>query len=203
MAMTEYEIETLKQQRLIAGYECISRFNIHDNQAVLAFDKIFVPVALLGVGTALAKYADYYYYAYIGGGLLLTFWLVLSWRYRNSIDLRFSIMDYIEHELDVRAGRLFKQSGWCCVPADVQSEIGVDGTFKTRNWLPRDRDARAGFYVLAIIAGGVAGWIHPRVLPEKSYCFWIVTMIVGIVFPLLGILLARLAELFRTCLKSR
>lgn len=136
----------------IEGYKDLSSWNAEDAQAVLSFDKIFLPVTITGLAASLGKYPTTYPYAYVGGWLLLTFWIFLTWRYRTRQDQRFDIMKDMELCLGFTAGRLLKD----------------------RKWPPQDRRLRWYFYWLIVIVAAGAGAlpVHPCVPPLPSRWLW-------------------------------
>lgn len=135
----------------IEGYKDLSFWNAQDAQAVLSFDKIFLPLTITGLAASLGKYPATYPYAYVGGWLLLTFWIFLSWRYRTRQNQRFHIMKTMELCLGFRAGNLLKD----------------------REWPPKDRCLRWIFYWVVVFLGAVAGAMQPCILRPFASLAWL------------------------------
>ena len=125
---------TEQQELILEGYRNLSFWNKHDAQAVLSFDKIFLPASIGASVLSLAKDESSYIFVYPGAVLLLTFWLALSLRYRKRIRQRFDVMKKIEGYLGFRAHSLLP-----------------DEAIK---W-PRDETSRKFFYFVAVILGAV------------------------------------------------
>ena len=163
--MSDRNSEAQKNEAYLEGYKNLSTWNIQDAQAVISFDKIFLPVTITGLAASLGKYPQIYPYAYIGSWLLLTFWVLLSWRYRARIEDRFHVMHTIECRLDFDAHRELRS---IAIP-------------------PRDRDLRGGFYLVAVLLAAGAWRTHtsvPRtyfylsiILPALSIVLWVVVLI--------------------------
>ena len=124
---------TEQQELTLEGYRNLSFWNKHEAQAVLSFDKIFLPASIGASILSLAREPSSYIFVFVGSWLLLTFWLLLSWRYRKRIEDRFSIMKRIERYLGFKAHLLISDK----LPA------------------PKDIRLRFFFYVLAVILGAV------------------------------------------------
>ena len=124
---------TEQQELTLEGYRNLSFWNKHDAQAVLSFDKIFLPASIGASILSLAREPSSYIFVFVGSWLLLTFWLLLSWRYRKRIEDRFSIIKRIERYLGFKAHLLISDK----LPA------------------PQDIRLRFFFYVLAVILGAV------------------------------------------------
>ena len=97
---------------LIEGYKDLSEWNRQEQQTIRAFNRIYVPLVVTGLGTSLGKYPEAYPYAFVGSVLLLTFWLHLCWRYRTRQMERFEIMKHIETRLEFAAHRLYQPFDW-------------------------------------------------------------------------------------------
>lgn len=138
--------------RQIEKYKDLSNWNMQEAQAVLAFDKIFIPVALTGLATSLGVNAETYPYAYTAAWLLLTFWLSLSWRYRKRMDDRFEMMD----------------------------KFGFDIRPPDRSWPPRDRDLRSIFYIAVIILATVPHFFISEI-PIWSYYQWLIPLVISVI----------------------
>ena len=153
----------------IEGYKDLSSWNAQDAQAVLSFDKIFIPVIITGLAASLGKYPTTYPYAYVGGWLLLTYWIFLSWRYRTRQVQRFHIMKVTELCLGFSAGRLLKD----------------------RDWPPRDIHLRWGFYYVVVIVAASAGAVplHPCVPPLLSRWLWWVLPFLSLILGLVSLIL--------------
>ena len=87
----------------LEGFRDLSRWNDRDVQTVIAFDKIFLPASVGACLLALAKEPDYYAHVFVGSVLLMSYWLMLSLRYRRRIFDRFRIMQGMECGFGFRA----------------------------------------------------------------------------------------------------
>ena len=125
---------TEQQELTLEGYRTLSFWNKHDAQAVLSFDKIFLPVSVGASALSLANDASKFIFVYPGIVLLLSFWFLLSLRYRERIHQRFDVMKEIEIHLGFHAHSLLD-----------------DDDMKT----PRDQTSRTIFYIVAVILGAV------------------------------------------------
>ena len=125
---------TEQHELTLEGYRNLSFWNKHDAQAVLSFDRIFLPASIGASVLSLAKESSSYTFVFLGSWLLLTFWLILSLRYRERIRQRFDVMKMIECDLEFQAHSLLD-----------------DDAMKT----PRDRTSRIIFYTVAVILGAV------------------------------------------------
>ena len=125
---------TEQQELTLEGYRNLSSWNKRDAQAVLSFDKIFLPATIGASVLSLANDDSTFIFVYPGALLLLTFWFLLSLRYRERIRQRFDVMKEIELHLGFHAHSLLD-----------------DDAMKT----PRDRTSRIVFYCVAVIFGAV------------------------------------------------
>lgn len=125
---------TEQQELTLEGYRNLSFWNKHDAQAVLSFDRIFLPASIGASILSLTKEPSSYIFVFFGSWLLLTFWLALSLRYRKRIRQRFDVMKKVECYLGFRAHTL--------LPDDAIK------------W-PRDQTSRIIFYCVAVILGAV------------------------------------------------
>ena len=124
---------TEEQEMTLEGYKDLSAWNQRDAQTVVSFDKIFLPASIGACVLSLAKEPSLFIYVYAGSLLLLTFWVFLSWRYRQRIADRFCIMKTIERRLGFEAHLL------------ISDELRA----------PKDRTLRWGFYWVAVCSGAV------------------------------------------------
>ena len=85
-----------QQELTLEGYRNLSFWNKHDAQAVLSFDKIFLPASVGASALSLASDASKFIFVYPGIVLLLSIWFSLSLRYRERIHQRFDVMKQIE-----------------------------------------------------------------------------------------------------------
>ena len=153
IAMTE---EQQQKQMTLEGYKDLSAWNQRDAQTVVSFDKIFLPATIGAWAVSLTKYPRFFIYVYIGSWLLLTFWIFLSWRYRERITERFCIMKNIE----------------CCLDFKAHTQISKTLT------PPRDITLRWCFYVITLLLGVLVAIINPdeRETIVASYVTWIVVL---------------------------
>ena len=134
---------TEQQELTLEGYRNLSFWNKHDAQAVLSFDKIFLPASIGASVLSLARDGSSFIFVYPGAVLLLTFWLALSLRYRKRIRQRFDVMKEIELHLGFHAHSLLDDDAI--------------------RWL-RDETLRKIFFFLTVILGAV-----PLVLQCLTY----------------------------------
>ena len=125
---------TEQQELTLEGYRNLSFWNKHDAQAVLSFDKIFLPASIGASVLSLARDGSSFIFVYPGALLLLTFWFLLSLRYRERIRQRFDVMKEIETHLGFHAH--------CLLDDDAMR-------------MPRDQTSRTIFYIVAVILGAV------------------------------------------------
>ena len=130
---------TRKDLLLLEGYRNLSAWNHHDGQAVLAFDKIFIPLSLgAPILTRLSEKAfEFRVPILIASIILLVAWFFLSMRYRDSQSIRFDLMRCIERKLnpnrdDFRPGEEYAERN------------------PNRKW-PKDRHIRQGFFFIALM----------------------------------------------------
>ncbi len=121
---------TEQQELILEGYRNLSFWNKHDAQAVLSFDKIFLPVSVGASALSLANDALKFIFVYPGIVQLLSFWFLLSLCYRERIHQRFDVMKEIEIHLGFHAHSLLD-----------------DDDMKT----PRDQTSRTLFFGVALI----------------------------------------------------
>ena len=100
--LSQDEKELSHDEILLEAYKSLTFWNHHDAQAVLSFDKIFVPLSLgvpvyAGLTEAKPELRLLIIFASI---VLLVTWFLLSMRYRESQRIRFEIMKDIECKLD-------------------------------------------------------------------------------------------------------
>ena len=95
---TSQQDMTVQHQRALVGYKELSSWNDRDVQSMVTFDKIFLPITIGAWGLSLARATASFVYVYIVTWLLLTFWVFLSWRYRERIEQRFCVMKKIEQD---------------------------------------------------------------------------------------------------------
>lgn len=138
--MSNDEHDESSYKRWLEAYKSLTFWNKHDNDAVLGFDKIFIPVSVglpalaKVIPTSNGSTTATHIMATVASLALLTFWLFLSLRYRQSIDMRYNIMQKIECKLHFCAHRYYHN-------------LGKKGG-KWRKWyIPRDRNLRVWFYV--------------------------------------------------------
>ena len=131
---------TEQQELTLEGYRNLSFWNKHDAQAVLSFDKIFLPASIGACAFSLANDNSSaqdglsFTFVYPGAVLLLTFWLALSLRYRKRIRQRFDVMKEIELHLGFHAHSLLDDDAI--------------------RWF-RDETLRKIFYFLTVVLGAV------------------------------------------------
>ena len=142
-------------KRWLEAYKSLTFWNKHDNDAVLVFDRIFIPVSVglpaltkvLPIATNNESATATHIIATVASLALITFWFLLSLRYRQSIDLRYKIMQKIECKLHFCAHRYY---------LNLQ-ENRREGRKWWRLWplrpwyWPRDQDLRKIFYLLVMV----------------------------------------------------
>ena len=159
--MTTYMRNTVnaEQRRLtLEGYKNLSFWNDRDVQTVSSYDKIFLPVVITGWAVSLAQSTVPFFLAYIGGALLLTFWILLSQRYALRISQRFCIMGKME----------------CCLGFSAHKEIQNNPLGQ-----PNAIKLRWSFYVITIILGAWVVIIIPKeskITLDWSWCTRVVIL---------------------------
>ena len=94
----------------IHGYEELSRWNIREANALLSYDRVYVSVSLAAIGASVVveEYRSAYQYTFVGIWLLLTYWVLLCWRFKIRANQRFDIMVCIECELQFAAHKAMR-----------------------------------------------------------------------------------------------
>ena len=95
----------------LEGYRNLSFWNKHDADAVVSFDRIFLPTTIGGSVISLVRDSSSFVFVYPGVLLLLTLWFMLSLRYRERIKQRFDSMKDIEQKLGFSAHSTLTDSG--------------------------------------------------------------------------------------------
>ena len=147
----ERQIMTVKEQLKLEGYKNLSAWNDRDVQTVASYDRIFLPVIITGWAISFVKFPSSFLFVYIGGALLLTFWMVLSRAYRKGIEQRFGIMGRLEVGLDFKAHR------------HIQENTLGPGT---------EMKLRSCFYWATVILGGCVAVMTPDKLKAIVNCSW-------------------------------
>ena len=150
-----------EQRRLtLEGYKNLSFWNDRDVQTVSSYDKIFLPVVITGWAVSLAQSTVPFFLAYIGGTLLLAFWILLSQRYALRISQRFCIMGKMECCLGFKAHKKIQEN-----PLEFPNAIML----------------RWGFYVITIVLGALVVIIGPEELKTTLVCSrWNRVVILGL-----------------------
>ena len=155
----------------IEGYKELSLWNRREADALLVYDRVFVTVALAGfaVPFSLPQYKGNYLYAFVGSWLVLSYWVLLCWRFRVRAGQRFCIMTQIECRLEFEAHKLMN-----AYPPPIHERI-------------HEQHLRYAFYWAVLILATV-GAFSPSVRPcpiESSYyifivCSWAASMLVSL-----------------------
>lgn len=138
-----------QRQLTLEGYKNLSFWNDRDVQTVSSYDKIFLPVVITGWALSLAQSTVPFFLAYIGGVLLLTFWILLSQRYVLRISQRFCIMGKME----------------CCLGFEAHKKIQENPL-----GFPKAIMLRWYFYVITIVLGALVAIIGPEELKTTLVC---------------------------------
>ena len=158
--LSDDEQDETYYERWFEAYKSLTFWNKHDNDAVLGFDRIFIPVSVglpalakvlpLATNNASATepHTATHIIATVASLVLLTFWFFLSLRYRQSIDMRYNMMQKIECKLHFCAHRYYHNI--------YQSRRKNRKWWKPCTWyVPRDRNLRIYFYVPVVF---LLGW---------------------------------------------
>ena len=179
----EQQSMSAEQQMTLEGYKDLSSWNGRDKQTTTAFDRLFLPVTIGAWAVSLVKYDAYFTHVYIGGGLLLAFWILLSWRYYRRISDRFLAMKEIEYCLGFKAhGRLSDNLG-----------------------APKDISLRIWFYIVTMLIGALVVIVTPDGLKNfinenqrnrivVSLAFVVIFLLACVVIPLIVYLFTRKAD---------
>ena len=168
----EHRPMNAKEQMTLERYKDLSSWNDRDKQTIVSFDRLFLPVTIGAWAISLAKYSDYFIHVYIGSSLLLTFWILLSWRYWERMSDRFSIMKKIERGLDFQR----------------------QGTLSDNLASLRDIELRWWFYAVTMILGVVVAIITPYKLKTILDCSWWNRVVVLILVVLIAFIIALLIK---------
>ena len=122
--------ESQREKQFIA-YQDLSAWNGRDIASIRAFDRIYIPLTLVGLATAFKHDNSIFVAAYGAGVMLLLFWFGLCWRHKIRIDDRFRVMKTIEAQYCIMGHK------------DLCEFQG-----------PRDLQIRFAFLVIFIIFGG-------------------------------------------------
>ena len=163
----EQQQMTVTQQLALEGYRNLSSWNDRDNQTVASFDKIFLPGTAGAWALTFANKPGSFIYVYIVSWLLLTFWVLLSCRYRERIADRFGIMKKIECCLGFKAHLL------------LRDDLNI----------PKDVTLRKIFYGVTIILGAAAAVMTPCKLEVIVDCLCLKRVLVLIPFVLTTIII--------------
>lgn len=145
---TDYGDPVTSYRRWFEAYKSLTFWNKHDNDAVLGFDRIFIPVSVglpalakvLPLSSSNGSGTTTQIIATVASLLLLIFWALLSVRYRQNIDIRYRMMQEIERKLRFCAHRYYH---------DYYAALGDRLEYlKPSTWYwPRDRDLRIYFSI--------------------------------------------------------
>lgn len=181
----ERQTMTVKEQLRLEGYKNLSAWNDRDVQTVASYDKIFLPVIITGWAISFVKSPSSFFFVYIGGLLLLTFWMFLSRGYRKGIAQRFCIMGKLECCLDFKAHRHIQEN-----PLTPSTEI-------TLRWC---------FYCVTVILGAVVAIMTPGKLEAIVNCSrWhriLILILVLLLITLIALLIKFLPSLYKKLLKT-
>ena len=99
-----------KQSYDIYGYEELSRWNRREANALLSYDRVYVSVSLIAIGASVSskQYHEIYPYTFVGVWLLLSYWVLLCWRFKIRYGQRFDIMVGIECDLGFAAHKAMR-----------------------------------------------------------------------------------------------
>lgn len=127
----------------IDGYEELSRWNIREANALLVYDRVYVSVALaaLGASVVVEDYRAAYPYVFAGSWLLLSFWVLLCWRFKIRYGQRFDIMAGIECKLGFSAHRAMRDK-----PNPMGEKI-------------HEQHLRSGFYCITLVLAALASFL--------------------------------------------
>ena len=89
-------MDNAKLEQQIAIHKDLSTWCREDVRTTTAWDRIFLPVVMIGCGTTFVKYPDAFAFAYGGGLMILLFWLLHCWRHRSRMRHRFNVIKQIE-----------------------------------------------------------------------------------------------------------
>ena len=97
--ISESERTLARETYLLEGYKDLSRWNIQEDGALINLDRFLITASVGACLLTLAKAREAYPAVYLGSGLVLYFWLLLSIRYKARIKHRFLLMHEIEKQL--------------------------------------------------------------------------------------------------------
>ena len=180
----EHRPMNAKEQMTLERYKDLSSWNDRDKQTIVSFDRLFLPVTIGAWALSLAKYDEYFIHVYIGSLLLLTFWMLLSWRYWERMSDRFRIMNKIECGLGFQThGKL----------SDNLASL-------------RDIELRWWFYSITMVLGAVVAVITPyKLKPILDCSLWnrlMVLILVLLLITLIALLIKFLPSLYKKLLKT-
>ena len=170
-----------QRQMTLEGYKNLSAWNDRDVQTLSSYDKIFIPVVITGwaISFTNTKVPSSFLFVYIGGAILLTFWILLSQRYAQRTRQRFCIMGKMECCLGFRAHKAIQDK-----PLETPTAIML------RWW----------FYAVTMILGAAVAVITPDKLKTILDCSWwnrVVVLIISLIT-----LIIILAYLRKRCKKG-
>ena len=152
-----------QRQMTLEGYKNLSAWNDRDVQTLSSYDKIFLPVVITGWAISFTKFSPSFLFVYIGGAILLTFWILLSQRYAQRTRQRFCIMGEMECCLGFRAHKAIQDK-----PLETPTAIML------RWW----------FYAVTMILGAAVAVITPDKLKTILDCSWwnrVVVLIISLI----------------------
>ena len=97
--ISESERTLARETYLLEGYKDLSRWNIQEDGSLINLDRFLITASVGACLLTLAKAREAYPAVYLGSGLVLYFWLLLSIRYKARIKHRFLLMHEIEKQL--------------------------------------------------------------------------------------------------------
>lgn len=142
MADDNIQMSTLDTFK-IEVYKSMNRWNMEDEQSLISRDKFLLTASVGACVASLMRYADVYHFVYFGSLTALSYWIILSFRYKWRINTRLAVIRRLEEDLGY-------------LPYE-ESDFRLGRTF----WLlPRDTALRASFFVLFIFG------MFPPILTE-------------------------------------
>lgn len=121
-----------QEEKWIEDYKSLTFWNKHDNDAVISFDRIFIPV-ILGLPVYAMRHDSssiVSLFGFTAGLFLLITWGLLSLRYRWAIDRRYELLRQREKQIGLKAHLAYYEIN------------------KQRSWPLRDRWVRLIFFCI-------------------------------------------------------
>ena len=140
-----------RESYLLEGYKDLSKWSDRDEQSLISRDKFLLTASVGACVASLTKYQDAYHFVYLGSLVALSYWMILSFRYRIRIGARFRAMLGIERELGFSAHSV------------VVARYSDDSTFRmTILIFSRELSLRISFYILflVVMCPPVVNWMR-------------------------------------------